>query len=207
MNTLQSQIVNLELATANLTQQRNANKQTQSIQLAQLENQLLSLEQNIEILNNTLSEETLTAGVHGIVKARKNDSQNKVPANSAVCQISVTDVEGVTLQFYSPDLLPAETQFSYMLDDTTTGSGSIERVAPYVDTATQNYIYETMLNDTRLVEGQKLSLALMTPDILSEQVPTDNRVFVPVIYIIPKLEGNFVRVQRNGKWEQVPVTL
>ncbi len=207
MNTLQSQIINLELATTNLAQQRNANKQTQAIQLAQLENQLLSLEQNIEILNNTLSEETLTAGVHGVVKARKNDSQNKVPANSAVCQISVTDVEGVTLQFYSPDLLPAETQFSYMLDDTTTGSGSIDRVAPYVDTATQNYIYETMLNDTRLVEGQKLSLALMTPDILSEQTPSDNRVFVPIIYIIPKLEGNFVRVQRNGRWEQVPVTL
>lgn len=202
-NTLRSQIINLELASQNLAQQKKSNRQSQEIQVAQLENQLFSLQQNVAVLENTINEETLVANVYGVIKSRKNDSQNKVSANTAVCQISVSDPDGATLQFYSPELLAENTVFSYSQNGNVLWTGRVDRVAPFVDPATQNFTYETTVPEDILTEWQKIEVQLWA----TTKATTDTQVFIPVTYVIPKLEGNFVRIQRNGVWEEKKVSL
>jgi multidrug efflux pump subunit AcrA (membrane-fusion protein) len=88
---LENQKASLQLAQKTLTTQLTSADDSKEIQLASLRNQVLTLKQNIAVLNNSLDGEILYAGVNGVVKARVVGEDNKVAPNTMLCQISPKD--------------------------------------------------------------------------------------------------------------------
>jgi hypothetical protein len=96
-----TQIANLTLAQQSIDDQIAALQDTKDIQLASLHNQLITLQQNEAILDNTLAGETLTAGVDGTVKVKSVGADNKVAPNTMICQIIPDGAANFKIQIYS----------------------------------------------------------------------------------------------------------
>ena len=89
---IENQKASLQLAQRMLANQLSAADDSQSIQLATLKNQLLTIQQNIAVLSNSMNGEVLYAGVDGVVKMRALGEDNKVAPNTLLCQIMPTSL-------------------------------------------------------------------------------------------------------------------
>ncbi len=66
-----------------------------------MKNQLISLRQGYQILNNSLAGESLYATVDGVVKIKNANVNNKVVANTMLCQISPSNAGNLQIQVFS----------------------------------------------------------------------------------------------------------
>ena len=71
---------------------------------------------------------------------------------------------------------------------------------PYKDAATQNYIYEMVGTSLPVLDGEKLLVRFTA-------ARSDGQLWVPLPYIVPRLEGNFVKKLVNKKIQETSVKL
>jgi|GEM_PF-935481 len=98
---IDNQKASLQLAQKTLANQMSSTDESQAIQLTTLKNQLLTMQQNIAVLSNSLDGEILYAGVDGVVKMRALGEDNKVVPNTLLCQITPTSPGNLSLQVFS----------------------------------------------------------------------------------------------------------
>ena len=192
---IENQKASLQLAQRMLANQLSAADDSQSIQLATLKNQLLTIQQNIAVLSNSMNGEVLYAGVDGVVKMRALGEDNKVAPNTLLCQIMPTSLWNLSLQVFSYVQLSVGSKVGVYNDQGKfLWTWRLAYEYPYRDPATQNYIYEIPVLKSSLKENERVL-------VTSSQLADKNDIWIPLQYISPRLEGNLVR-KKVGSWVQ-----
>ncbi len=192
---IDNQKASLQLAQKTLANQLDAADQNQSLQLMSLKNQLLTLQQNIAVLSNSLQWEVLYAWVEWIVKMRALGEDNKLAPNTLLCQITPTDASNTSIQIFSYQRLALGSkvaiadQWGQFL-----WTWIVLYEYPYKDPTTQNYIYEIPVVNFAVKENERVSITL-------SQSADKNDIWIPLQYISPRLEGNLVR-KKIWSWIQ-----
>ncbi len=184
---IDNQKSNLQLAQKTLQNQLSAADDSQSIQLATLRNQLLTMQQNIAVLSNALEGEVLYAWVDGIVKMRALGEDNKVAPNTLLCQITPKDSSNTSIQIFSYQRLPLGNKVA--ISDQWwqfLWTWIILYEYPYKDPTTQNYIYEIPVVNFSVKENERVVITL-------SQSADSNDIRIPLQYVSPRLEGDLVR--------------
>ncbi|MFZ2151264.1 MAG: hypothetical protein WAZ12_02765 [Candidatus Absconditicoccaceae bacterium] len=189
INTMKSQLNNLELSTTSISKQIQNSDNTQSIQLGQLQGQYLTLAQNYELLVNNLGGEVIKSPINGIIKVKQATQLNKVNPNTMLCQIVPVKDNAIKIQIFSPYKLDIGQKIIFLDGEKQLGEGQIEYQLPYVDPTTQNYTYEIISTNIDVVEGQRLSVAFQLSSI------TTGNIMIPLDYVQPKLDGYYVYIK------------
>ena len=193
INQLQSQLSNAQLSLRSTQDALNGFGNTQVLQTQQIKGQLLNTQQSLSIISNSLKGEKLYAPVDGIIRSVNVQLSNRVAAGALVCQISPVGADTLKIQLYSSTPLTDETVvFFYDQNNTLLGTGNYLLKMPYRDSLTQNYIYELISFPFTVTEGQKL-IASFTQEWDTQEV------WIPLSYIIPRLEGYYVKKVVNGQ--------
>lgn len=201
INQLQSQLASAQLSLRSTQDALNGFGNTQLIQTQQAKGQLLSTQQSLATLSNSLKGEKLYAPVDGIVRSVNVQLSNRVTAGALVCQISPAGADTLKIQVYSSSLLSDETVvFFYDQNNTLLGTGNYLLKMPYKDLLTQNYIYELISFPFNVTEGQKLIASF------AEENNTDE-IWIPLSYITPRLEGYYVKKLINNQPMDVAVAV
>lgn len=195
-----TQIANMVLAQASVQSQLDALDNTKAIQLATLNSQLLTLQQNEAMLGNNLQWETLLAGVAGIIKTKSVVEGNKVTPSAMICQIVPDGAQSLKIQIYSYTRMPLGQAISFYRGNDLLGNGKIVYELPYKDAATQNYIYEMVGTSLPVLDWEKVLVKFTG-------ARNDGQLWIPLPYIIPRLEGNYVKKLVNGTPQETSVTL
>lgn len=192
---IDNQKASLQLAQKTLANQLSTSDESQTIQLMSLKNQLLTLQQSIAVLSNSLEWEVLYAGVEWVVKMRALGEDNKLAPNTLLCQITPTDASNTSIQIFSYQRLAlgskvaiADQWWQFLW------TWIVLYEYPYKDPATQNYIYEIPVVKFSVKENERVSITL-------SQSPDKNDIWIPLQYISPRLEGNLIR-KKVGSWIQ-----
>jgi len=195
-----TQIANLTLGQASVESQIASLENTKAIQLATLNSQLLTLQQNEAMLGNNLQWETLLAWISGVVKTKSVSDGNKLAPSTMICQIVPDGDKNLKIQIYSFNRMPIGQSISFYRRKELLGNGQIVYELPYKDAATQNYIYEMVGTSLPVLDGEKVLVKFTAAN-------SDGQLWVPLPYIVPRLEGNYVKKLVNGKIQETPVTL
>ena len=195
-----TQIANMTLAQASVQSQLDALDNNKAIQLATLNSQLLTLQQNEAMLGNNLQWETLFAGVAGVIKTKSVVEGNKVTPSAMICQIVPDGDQNLKIQIYSYTRMPLGQAISFYRGNNLLGNGEIVYELPYKDAATQNYIYEMVGTSLPVLDWEKVLVKFTG-------ARNDGQLWIPLPYIIPRLEGNYVKKLINGTPQETPVTL
>lgn len=195
-----TQIANMVLAQESVNSQLAALDNTKAIQLATLNSQLLTLQQNEAMLGNNLQGETLLAGVNWIVKTKSVVEGNKVTPSAMICQIVPDGDQNLKIQIYSYTRMPLGQAISFYRGNDLLGNGEIVYELPYKDAATQNYIYEMVGTSLPVLDWEKVLVKFTG-------ARRDGQLWIPLPYIIPRLEGNYVKKLVNETPQEAPVKL
>ncbi len=192
---IDNQKASLQLAQKTLANQLSTSDESQTIQLISLKNQLLTLQQNIAVLSNSLEGEVLYAEVEWIVKMRALGEDNKLAPNTLLCQITPTDASNTSIQIFSYQRLALGSKVA-IADQRGQflWTGTILYEYPYKDPATQNYIYEIPVVNFAVKENERVAITL-------SQAADKNDIRIPLHYISPRLEWNLIR-KKVGSWVQ-----
>jgi len=192
---IDNQKASLQLAQKTLANQLSSSDESQAMQLMSLKNQLLTFQQNIAVLSNSLEWEVLYAGVEWVVKMRALGEDNKLAPNTLLCQITPTDASNTSIQIFSYQRLALGSkvaiadQWGQFL-----WTWIVLYEYPYKDPATQNYIYEIPVVKFSVKENERVSITL-------SQSADKNDIWIPLQYVSPRLEGNLIR-KKVGSWIQ-----
>lgn len=195
-----TQIANMILAQASVQSQIDALDNTKAIQLATLNSQLLTLQQNEAILWNTLQGETLLAWVAGVIKTKSVSEGNKVWPSTMICQIVPDGDQNLKIQVYSYNRIPLGQAITFYRGNDLLGNGSIVYELPYKDATTQNYIYEMVGTSLPVLDWEKLLVKFTG-------ARNDGQLWIPLPYIVPRLEGNYVKKLVNWTPQETLVSL
>ena len=195
-----TQIANLTLGQDSVDSQLDSLDNTKAIQLATLTNQLLTLQQNATVLGNNLQGETLLAGVNGVVKMKSVTQDNKVAPSTMICQIVPDGDQNLKIQIYSFNRISLGQSISFYRGSDPLGSGQIVYELPYKDAATQDYIYEMVGTSLPVLDGEKVLVKFTS-------ARNDGQLWIPLPYIVPRLEGNYVKKLIGTQIQETPVTL
>lgn len=195
-----TQIANMVLAQESVNSQLAALDNNKAIQLATLNSQLLTLQQNEAMLGNNLQGETLLAGVAGIIKTKSVVEGNKVTPSAMICQIVPDGDQNLKIQIYSYTRMPLGQSISFYRGNDLLGNGKIVYELPYKDAATQNYIYEMVGTSLPVLDWEKVLVKFTG-------ARNDGQLWIPLPYIIPRLEGNYVKKLVNGTPQETALTL
>jgi hypothetical protein len=198
---LENQKASLQLAQKTLATQLTSADESRAIQLVGLKNQLLTLQQNIAVLSNSLGGEVLYAGLNGIVKMKAIGEDNKVSPNTLLCQISPKDPGNLSLQIFSYQEMPLWSKVAISSEEGQfLWTWILMYEYPYKDSATQNYIYEIPVITLPLKENERVL-------VTSSQLVDKSQIWIPLQYVSPRLEGNLVRRKSGSAIQNVYVTL
>ncbi len=199
---IENQKSSLQLAQKTLANQLTTSDDSQTIQLMSLKNQLLTLQQNIAVLSNSLEGEVLYAGVEWVVKMRALGEDNKLTPNTLLCQITPSDASNVSIQIFSYQKLVLWTKVTIANQQGVfLGTWVIMYEYPYKDPATQNYIYEIPVVNFSVKENERVVITL-------SQWANKHDIWIPLQYVSPRLEGYLIRAKTiNGGIKDVYVQL
>jgi hypothetical protein len=162
-------------------------------------NQSIGLQQNLNVIENSLAGEVVRAGISWIIKQKLSQEKTKVWPNTPICQITPTDKKITKVQIFSPQRIPLNTNIEMYQWDKYLATGSIMYELPYADPSTQNFIYEVVTSAiTWLNEGQRLNI-LILQDRFAEEI------WIPVNYVTPRLDWYFVMKKKNDIVEEVRI--
>lgn len=182
-----TQKASLQLAQKTLANQLSISDDSQALQLMSLKNQLLTLQQNIAVLSNSLEGEVLYAWVDWIVKMRALGEDNKLAPNTLLCQITPTEVSNMSVQIFSYQRLVLWSKVGISNQQGVfLGTWLIVYEYPYKDAATQQYIYEIPVIRAAVKENEKVIIML-------SQSTDKNDIWIPLQYVSPRLEGYLVK--------------
>ncbi|MEI7562549.1 MAG: hypothetical protein WCJ39_02270 [bacterium] len=125
---------------------------------------------------------------------------NKLAPSTMICQIVPDGDKNLKIQIYSFNRMPIGQSISFYRRKELLGNGQIVYELPYKDAATQNYIYEMVGTSLPVLDGEKVLVKFTAAN-------SDGQLWVPLPYIVPRLEGNYVKKLVNGKIQETPVTL
>lgn len=196
INTMKSQLNNLELSTTSIQSQLKNMTNTESIQLWSLKSQYLTLSQNYEVLANTLWWEIIKSPIDAVIKVKLVNDLNKVNPNTSLCQLVPTKNNAVKIQIFSPYKLEIGQNIIFLDGNNKLWEGQIEYELPYMDTTTQNYTYEITSTNIPVIEWQRLSIWIQL-----DSSSTWN-IMIPLDYVQPKLDWYYVYVKvKNAQWQ------
>lgn len=196
INSMQTQLNSLQLSTQSLDKQIQNISNTENIQLAQLKSQYMTLQQNYEVLANSIWGEVIRSSIDWIVKTSNVSINNKLAPNTLLCQIVPRESTSTKIQIYSSQKLEIWTKVKIFDWNNEIGQGAIDFQLPYVDNTTQNYIYEITSSNLNIIEWKRLRISL------SGQESYSWNIMIPLDYVQPKLDGHYVYIKvKNDKWQ------
>jgi len=189
-----------------LTSIKNLQNQ-ENISINQLKNQLVQLENSLSSLNIQLSPSSVYAKVEWKVKIKNTSKWNKVWPNTLLCQI-IPDKSSLKLQVYwnlgnNWDFGEVEFKDNSWKDCKL----KIINKLPYKDPVTQNSIYETENNVNCSIQEWGI-ISVMYHKWKNENIIWNQKIFIPLNFVVNKLTGQFVKKQFNS-WDiqEIPVKL
>ena len=196
INSMKSQLNNLELSTTSISKQIQNSDNTKSIQLWQLQSQYLTLAQNYELLANNLGWEVIKSPINWIIKNKQATQLNKVNPNTMLCQVVPVDNNAIKIQIFSPYQLNIGQKIVFLDWDKKLWESQIEYQLPYMDSVTQNYTYEVTSTNLDLIEWQRIGIWIQL-----DSESTWN-IMIPLDYVQPKLDWYYVYVKvSNAQWQ------
>ncbi len=202
-NQLETQRINLEWAQKTLAYQLDISDKNLASQLANLKNQILTLQQNIASISYSLEDDVLYAWVEGVVKMKSVGEDNKVAPNTALCQIMPTHTWSMYINVFSYQRLPLWKRVGIINSAWVfLFTGKITYEFPYKDAVTQQYMYTIPLEQWwgKVHDQEKVRVV-----VAYQSHPDD--IWIPLEYVIPRLEGYFVQRKRDNSYEEVNVIL
>ncbi len=185
INWLQSQVNALRLTINSFDNQLATLQNSKNIQTQSTNGQLLTVQQNYQLIANNLWGEALYSPIDGVVKSSSVVIWNRVWANVQVCSIGPKTVEGLKVQLFSAkDLTIWQEVFIYdgmML----LGTGTIDYETLSVDPQTQDKWYEITTLQWDYREGEKVTIRF-------DNTPASDEIWIPIHYVSPKLDWYYV---------------
>ena len=196
INTLKTQLNSLELSTKSIQTQIQNSDNTQSIQLSQLKGQYLTLAQNYEVLTNTLWWEIIKSPIDGIIKTKQAIKLNKINPNTPLCQIVPRENNAIKIQIFSSYKLDIWQKIVFLDGEKILWDSKIEYQLPYMDSTTQNYIYEVTSTNLDVLEWQRISVWFQL------DASSTWNIMIPLDYVQPKLDWYYVYIKvSNANWQ------
>lgn len=189
INSLKSQLQNLETSSNKIDNQILSLKETKQSQIKQLENQKLTINQNINSININLSWETIKAGIEWTIKSKNVEQWNKIPAYSNICEINPDSWNSVKLVIYSPEKIDLWTTIIWTHNNQSL-SWTILYESPEKDEETQNFIYESELISWNYNIWEKINIKF-EKNLWNES--NQSWVRIPVKFVTPKLDWYYVK--------------
>lgn len=191
INLMVSQISSYNTSQENLKKQIEWLMEQKNIQTNTLQAQITTLKQNIDMLKTYNSGETIYAWISWTVKIKKADLDNKVASNTLVCQIIPNNKWNLKIQIYSSKKLDINQKYEIIKDKEKVWEWKITFEAPFIDSTTQNYIYEDKINIKDVVDWDKVDIKLVITKKDSKMIT------IPLDFVIPKLEWYFVNICKD----------
>ncbi|MDD3144513.1 MAG: hypothetical protein PHV23_00215 [Candidatus Gracilibacteria bacterium] len=200
LTNMKSQISSLESGINSQENNLKSLSQNKEITTKQLDNQLLSLRQNIDNLVINLSPQNIYAGIDGTISNNYTYLNTNVSPNSPICEIQSNGKNSLKLKVSSANKLSDGYIYSVEKDNNIIFTGSELTLLPQIDTMTQNYSYETILpEEIEFKVGDKLKVLIDYPNKDISNVDLNNEIIeVPIEYVTPRLNGYFIKSQTGS---------
>jgi membrane fusion protein (multidrug efflux system) len=164
-----------------------------------------SLDADIELIEVEINKTEIRAPFNGKTGIRKVSEGAFVTQNMPL--VTLEDINLVKIEFAVPEKyanslrLDQRIQFRVENSDTTY-TGLVQVIEPFIDLNTRSLYVRAIASNTdkRLIPGSSATISLPLNEI-------ENTKMVPAQALIPGLQGNNVLVVRNGKAQNVPVTI
>lgn len=192
INSLNAQIQSANNSLDSINEQIWWLDESKSTQLKQFENQIVTLNQSINTINVSLSGQNIISDIDWKVSSQDASLSSKVQAWWKICTIIPND-NSLKLRIFSPKLIELNTVFNYN-KDAISWTWTISYELPQKDETTKNYIYESKIDFTNLKSWDTLNISLNT-NIWNNS----NEIWIPIDYIKPKLDGNYVDILKEDK--------
>ncbi|MFK7780555.1 MAG: hypothetical protein QM490_05480 [Candidatus Gracilibacteria bacterium] len=197
LTNIKSQINSLKNNLTTLSNNLISLKENKSITIKQLNNQILSLKQNIDGLNINLSPQNIYAGINGIISKNYTSLNTTVGFGTSICEILADGKDSLKLSISSALRLSDGYIYSAEINDNIIFTGSELTLLPSKNSITQNYIYESILNEnSSLKVGDKLKILIDYPNIdLDIEILNNEIIEVPIEYVTPRLNGYLIKIK------------
>lgn len=202
LTNMKSQISSLESWINSQENNLKSLSQNKEITTKQLDNQLLSLRQNIDNLVINLSPQNIYAWIDWTISNNYTYLNTNVSPNSPICEIQSNWKNSLKLKVSSANKLSDGYIYSVEKDNNIIFTGSELTLLPQIDTMTQNYSYETILpEEIEFKVWDKLKVLIDYPNKDISNVDLNNEIIeVPIEYVTPRLNWYFIKSQ-TWSWE------
>lgn len=202
LTNMKSQISSLENWITSQENNLKSLNQNKEITTKQLDNQLLSLRQNIDNLVINLSPQNIYAWIDWTISNNYTYLNTNVSPNSPICEIQSNGKNSLKLKVWSANKLSDWYVYSIEKDNNIIFTGAELTLLPQIDTMTQNYSYETILpEEIEFKVWDKLKVLINYPNKDINSVDLNNEIIeVPIEYITPRLNWYFIKSQ-TWSWE------
>lgn len=192
---LKSQINSLENGVVTLDNNLKSLKENKQITIKQLDNQVLTLTQNIDKLNIGLSPQYIYAWITWKISNSFTYLNTSVWPWVPICGILADWKNTLKMSVSSANKLIDWYIYSVVLNNNIIFTWSILSALPIKDIRTQNYIYEKVLeNDFWFIVWDKVNVVIDYPENNTEFNGLSNDIIeVPIEYVIPRLDWYFVK--------------
>lgn len=194
INSLASNIIKLKNAVDDFDSRIKTTQKNKESKITELENQKINIQQNIDSINTQLSPEIIRAEVKGKVNEKFKSQWDTIKANKSICQIIPDSKNNFKVKIFSPKRLTLWSSVKIYINDNIVLDQKIQRELPSKDPVTQNYIYETSLDlekNIDLKSQQDVKVEIEKKD-LSSSKSQNKEILIPLDYVIPQLNWNFV---------------
>ena len=192
-------LVNRGVATASTLDQENA-------QVQQLEANLIALEKQVEIAEESLEKATITAPFDGVIAERSVDPGAYVSPGTGL--LTLVDISSLTLEGAVPVNYAPRVMVGQDVEITVDGLGSrqftgaIERIAPVAAQGTRMLpIYASLDNADSALRGGMFA----SGELVLEQ--KDDAIGIPADALREDTEGTFVLKLEGERVQRQPVTV
>lgn len=195
-----SQISNLENSIITIENNILSLNDDKKIQINNLDNQILTLEQSISSLNINLTPLYIYSKVNWIISNKLVNTWNNIWVNSPICEIIPSNLNNYKLKIYSSEKLTDDINITVFKDNIELFTFTKMNLLPSIDTVTQNYIYERILNWEYGNLGNWDKVDVFIENMLSDNISDLNdNIEIPLNYITPKLSWKYVKI-KSSSW-------
>lgn len=189
---LQNKQNSINISEKNIDEQISILEENKKSTLKEIDLQILAAEQNLKSVWVNLKSENLYAEVYWTIKQKLIKAEwSQVQVWSQICEI-IPEKNSLKLEIYSPEKLELWEKFNFYQNWKQIWNWTIIIEYPERNPQTQNFIYEWKINFWDLKLWEYLDIK-----ILKES--ENNEIWIPLKFVSPKLDWNFVKKVVNGE--------
>ncbi len=167
-------------------------KETKNSTIKELEIKILSINQAINQINITFSENIIYAWIDWVIKSKNSNLWNNIMIWSPICTIAPNQ-DWLKLEIYSPEKLEIWQKFNYYKEWVLLWEWKITSESPIKNQVTQNFTYEWEIWFLWLKEWDYLDIKVLVEW-------NQDEIWIPISYIKPQLDWYYVNKKENNEY-------